>query len=104
MQPRAMALHEELYNTLDNRMDSGPSKRALKHGLQAQKNVMDSIRTMELQGVPVNRAWDFKLAALLLSCDSAVDKLFLIRSHRYSFHLYVSSILTASWKHRRDAR
>ena len=98
-----MALHEELYDTMDNSMDFGASKRALKHGLHAQKNVMGSIKTVELQGVPVNRAWDFKVAPLLLPHDSTLDRLFLIWSHRRSFHpLYVSSILTASWKHWHD--
>ena len=51
MQSGAMTLHEELYDAMDNPMDFGASKRVLKHGLHAQKNVVGSMRTMELQDV-----------------------------------------------------
>lgn len=70
----AMAFHEELYDAMDNPMDLGASKRALKHGLCAQKNVMGSIRTMYLQDVPVNMAWVFKAADLLPPHGSALDR------------------------------
>lgn len=59
-------------------MGFGASKRALKHGLHTQKDVTGSIKTMELQGVPLNGAWDFQAAALLQPHDSTLDRLFLI--------------------------
>lgn len=62
MQPGMMALHKELYDAIENPMDFGASKRALKHGLHAQKNVIGSIRAMDLQGAPVSTAWVFKAA------------------------------------------
>lgn len=74
MQPGAMALHEELYYAMESPMDFGASKRALKHGLHAQKNVMGSISTMDLQGVPVNMAWVFKAADLLPPHGGGLDR------------------------------
>lgn len=69
-----MALHEELCDVLENPMDFGVSKRALKRGLHAQKGVMGSIRAMDLQDIHVNTAWVFKAADLLPPHGSALDR------------------------------